>query len=80
MQPNPVSDVLVAHFSLRENSDLQLQITDVAGKIIENQRFEGLPAGEQQLQLESAHWKPGIYFATLRDANGGVSVKKVVKM
>ncbi len=80
VQPNPVSDVLVAHFSLLENSDLQLQITDIAGKIIENQHFENLTAGEQQLQLESAHWKPGIYFATLRDANGGVLVKKIVKM
>jgi hypothetical protein len=80
VQPNPISDVLIARFSLRENSDLQIQITDIAGKIIESQRLENLPAGEQQIQLETSDWKPGVYFASLRDAKGGLSIRKIVKI
>ena len=80
VNPNPVQDVIVARFSLRESSDLQFEITDIAGRVIENQRFESLPAGEQQFQIMSADWKPGIYFAVLRDASGRVSSRKLVKI
>ena len=78
--PNPASEVFVANFSLRESADIQLEITDIAGKMIENQTFEQLPAGEQQFQIESAFWQPGVYFVTLRNSHGGVAVKKVIKM
>ena len=80
IQPNPISDVLIARFSLREDSDLQIQITDIAGKIIESQQLENLPAGEQQIQLETSDWKPGVYFASLRDSKGGLSTRKIVKI
>jgi len=80
VNPNPVRDVFVAKFSLRESADLQLEITDIAGKVIESQSFGSLPAGEQQFQILSADWKPGVYFVILRDSNGSVLTKKLVKM
>ena len=78
--PNPVSNVVVANFTLLEGSDIHFQIVDVTGKVIENQNFENLPAGVQQFQIESAYWQPGVYFAMLRDLKGGVLVKKIIKM
>lgn len=80
VMPNPVQSSFWANFYLRENTSLQLQITDIAGRVIENQTFSNLMAGEQQVQIESADWKPGVYFAILRDTQGGVLVKKLVKM
>ncbi|MFN0035016.1 MAG: alpha-amylase family glycosyl hydrolase [Saprospiraceae bacterium] len=80
LQPNPVREVFVANFSLRETSGIQLEITDIAGQTIESQKFENLPAGEQRFQIESAHWQPGVYFAVLRDSTGAVMAKKLVKM
>ncbi len=80
IQPNPARDVFVAHFSLLEDSDLQLDIVDIAGRILESHSFEQLPAGEQQFELDAAQWKPGIYFVVLRDGFGGVAVKKMVKI
>ena len=79
VQPNPVGDVMVARFSLREDSDIQMNITDINGITIENQGFANLPVGEHQIQIESANWQPGIYFAVLRDENGMVSTRKLVK-
>jgi len=80
IQPNPVGDILSARFSLREDSDIQVEISDIAGKIIEKQRFVNLLAGEHQIQLESTSWQPGIYFAVLRDEMGRTLAKKFVKM
>jgi len=79
VQPNPVGDVLVARFSLREDSDIQMDITDINGKTIDYQWFKNLPVGEHQIQIESASWQPGIYFAVLRDENGMVSTRRLVK-
>jgi hypothetical protein len=79
LRPNPAGDAFFVNFSLRENADIRLDITDVAGKSIQNQHFGNLPAGEHQFQVESAHWSPGIYFVTLRDHHGAVSAKKLVK-
>lgn len=80
LAPNPVREQLVANFSLRENTGVQVQIVDIAGKTIDHQQFTNLPAGEQQLQWDAAGWQPGLYFIILRDDQGGVLVKKAVKM
>ncbi len=80
VMPNPVQSSFWANFYLRENTSLQLQVTDIAGRVIENQTFSNLLAGEQQVQIEATDWKPGVYFAILRDAQGGILTKKLVKM
>lgn len=79
VRPNPVQDNFALYFSLSETADVQLEITDIAGKVIENQYFENLPAGEQQFQIDASNWSAGVYFAVLRDAKGGLVARKVVK-
>lgn len=79
VRPNPVQDNFALYFSLSEAADVQLEITDMAGKVIENQSFEDLPAGEQQFRIDASHWSAGVYFAVLRDAKGGLVARKVVK-
>ena len=80
VQPNPVQELLSLRFELLENTDLQIQITDITGKTIESQAFSNLQAGEHQIQIEAQKWQPGIYFAVLRDSEGRVSVKKMIKI
>lgn len=80
LQPNPVQDVFWANFSLRENADICLEIRDMAGKILQIQRFDGLTVGAQQIEIQAGNWAPGVYFAVLKEASGGVSVRKLVKI
>jgi 1,4-alpha-glucan branching enzyme len=80
VQPNPVQDVLWVNVSLRENTDLYLDIRDVAGKTVKSASFKNLPVGEQALEVSTANWQAGLYFATIRDENGGVMTRKVVKI
>jgi hypothetical protein len=80
LQPNPIQDRLNVLFSLRENASVILEITDISGKSIEVQNFGILLAGQQQVQVESTNWQSGLYFVHLRDSNGGILVKKVVKI
>jgi len=80
IQPNPVQDLFWLNFSLLENTDIYLEIRDMAGKVLERQHFDNLPAGAQQVEIKSPNWQPGVYFAVLRDAKGGVSTRKLVKI
>ncbi len=80
VQPNPVQDAFWVNFSLRENADIYLEIQDVAGRTIENQQFDNLNVGAQQIALNASNWQPGIYFVVLRDTNGGVMTRKLVKI
>jgi hypothetical protein len=80
LYPNPVAGRFFLDFSLRENGPLWLEISDAAGKPFENQYFENLPAGPQQIELESAHWPQGLYFVTLRGADGTRATQRLAKM
>lgn len=80
VQPNPVQDQLNIQFHLKERADLDLQVLDVSGKQVLNQALGQLPAGIQWHGVNATDWKPGLYFLYLRDARGGMQVKKVVKM
>lgn len=80
VQPNPVQTQFLLNISLQENADLYLEIRDFSGKILENQSLNNLEAGEHQLEFNAAEWPSGVYFAVLRDANGGVLTRRIVKM
>jgi hypothetical protein len=79
--PNPATDhVLRMNFTLRENSDLRLDVRDINGKLIDSQWFDNIPDGEQVLEISDSGWMPGVYFLTLRDQNGAGLTRKLVKL
>jgi Alpha amylase, catalytic domain/Carbohydrate-binding module 48 (Isoamylase N-terminal domain)/Secretion system C-terminal sorting domain len=80
IQPNPVQDQFFLNFALLENTDIYLEIRDMAGKLLTQQHFDNMPEGPQQVAIQASDWQPGIYFAVLRDAKGGVSTRKLVRI
>lgn len=80
VQPNPVQDQLTIQFQLQDNAELYLQILDVSGKQVLDQALGLLPSGIQWHGINTTDWVPGLYFLYLRDSQGGVQVKKVVKI
>ncbi|MFM8489146.1 MAG: hypothetical protein ACKOCH_22670, partial [Bacteroidota bacterium] len=47
--PNPFSDRTIASFSLERSSDVQVTITDLAGRVIHQQELRALNSGTHQL-------------------------------
>lgn len=78
VQPNPVGDELLMQFSMLEAGDLAVQVLDLTGRVITQQKTD-LPAGEQTFSLPAGDWQTGVYLLVLRDSKGGLLSRKVVK-
>ncbi len=74
--PNPASGQLNIRFNLTKQSDVQLLVYDLSGRVIEERHLGALPAGEQQEYLTVSSWKNGKYIVVLRTDNSQL-VKKL---
>lgn len=76
--PNPTTDILNISVLTQEESDLEFEITNVAGMIVfqKTERF-GLNSFEQQLNISS--FPAGIYFFSVSSKQGRSRSVKIVK-
>jgi glycosidase len=77
--PNPTAGWLNIDFELKETQGLVLEVSTLTGTQVETQQFENVGVGYQQINLDVTAWPAGVYFVSLRGANGNGLVKKVVK-
>ena len=77
--PNPAADVFYVDFSVRENTEAYIEVSDLAGRIVSRTAAGDLPAGEQHFELEATDWPAGVYQVTVRDAGGAGLKKKLLK-
>ena len=73
LYPNPVSEELT--IELTELVNYQIRITDITGREIYSEFLQG----ENNLQLSTKAWPAGLYLLQVRDEEGRVETKKVVK-
>ncbi len=78
--PNPVANRLTVDFSLRNGTDVLIEIFDGTGRRVATPWSGNMPAGAQQINVDAAAWTPGFYWLTVTDASGGRLVRKVGKM
>jgi hypothetical protein len=77
--PNPVKDRLQLVISSPVNTEVQLVITDFAGRVIK-QVNSRVVTGENQLQLDAANLPSGTYFIKAVCANGcETAIQKFIK-
>jgi hypothetical protein len=69
LYPNPVNDLLYINAPAAT-----ISIYNVIGEAIQT-----IPAGNQTLQINTAAYVPGVYFARLQYADGTYTIKKFVK-
>jgi hypothetical protein len=76
--PNPTESDITLSFHLGTSAALALQVYNSVGQQV-YQAQQSYTSGAQQHTLQTSSWPVGLYFATLRDAVGGVqSVRFVV--
>ncbi len=74
VSPNPVSDLLNIKINNTEIQNIQVSISDITGKIID--QFNVI---NNNVDLNTSHWPKGIYFVKVQNDSGYSETKKVVK-
>lgn len=76
--PNPTTANATLRFDLQNTTDVTVLVTDVSGKIMQNNSFNQLVAGAQEITLAAEQWAAGIYTVRIT-SNGQALTKKFVK-
>jgi hypothetical protein len=79
--PNPVQSGIEVQLSMQSTLDLdaQIQILDVAGRVVYTQQSVAFPAGESRVTFPTAGLSNGLYFVRLSTENGQDVRKMVVE-
>jgi len=77
--PNPFNESTLVSFNLGTASDVVLEITDLAGKVVENKNLGGFVSGTHTFEISADNLNSGVYFYTLVSGNSRVTNKMVVK-
>jgi hypothetical protein len=78
--PNPFSDVTALTYHLPAEARVSLEVYDILGQIVARTEPAVQPAGQHQLMLDAAGWKPGVYLAALRVQRGHSTMTKTIRI
>jgi hypothetical protein len=65
LTPNPFNPVTSATYSLAEPSTVDLEVADVAGRIVYRERAAFHPAGHYAETIDASAWASGVYYVRL---------------
>ena len=77
LSPNPANESVSVAFNLQNDSEVSLQVVNIAGQTVRNEQFGRLPKGQNQFQLATGDLKAGYYLVRLQTADG-VATKKLL--
>ncbi|KAA3650523.1 MAG: T9SS C-terminal target domain-containing protein [Bacteroidetes bacterium] len=75
--PNPVRNNAKIEFNLASRGSVQVQIYDIRGKLVKDEKFGGLVEGKNQLDLRFDDYQNGTYIIRVIN-NGQVATNKFV--
>lgn len=73
--PNPANEMAYVYFSLKNNSNVQMQLFDLSGRLVQEENRGLMAAGKQQLFLNTSNLEDGFYMMTLQIGDERVSRK-----
>ena len=76
--PNPFHQAFNLKFSLLENEDVRIDLSNVEGKVVKTISNQKYNSGEHQVLIEAHGLPAGVYFARIQAGNG-VKTMRVVK-
>lgn len=76
--PNPVVDQAQMNFELADNSDVQINIYDMNGRLVQTTEMDAV-AGQNTVQLNTSELSSGTYFVSLESATQRDVAKIIVK-
>lgn len=76
--PNPFGNITIIKYQLKGNDQIQLEIRDVAGKLIKYMDLGQKQGGAHQIELNAFEFGEGIYFYTLIAGDSKMTKKMVI--
>lgn len=76
--PNPFNNNSEVLIFLSTGADVEIEISDISGKVISSQSYNGLSAGNHNLNLNAEGISAGIYFYTVKTATHSVTRKMTI--
>ena len=78
--PNPAQDLTHIRFELASFGDVDLTIITPSGQRVMERNFKAQGGSPQEIQINTANWQSGVYFATVKATVNGRSESKLIKM
>lgn len=75
--PNPTADYINLDFSLTENTDVIINVTDLTGKVVYSNNLTN-KTGNQGLVINAKDFSNGIYLVSLKTKSGNITQKVTV--
>ncbi|HLG36095.1 MAG TPA: T9SS type A sorting domain-containing protein [Bacteroidia bacterium] len=76
--PNPFSDRTVIRYQLQKAGNVQIEYTDITGRIISTRNEGFRNAGTYATSFDGSQLSKGVYFFTLKTENGSVTNRMVI--
>jgi beta-glucanase (GH16 family) len=76
--PNPASDYIMVSYYLPENTEVNLEIRDLTGRLIRTLNNEKQSSGQHQEKWNIQNLSAGVYFFTLKAGNNIITKKCIV--
>jgi hypothetical protein len=77
--PNPFNTTTNIPVSFKHNTSASISIVDVTGKLVYNQSYQNIPAGNADIEVSLSNIKTGIYFYTVEAEGIKVTRKMIVE-
>jgi hypothetical protein len=77
--PNPTADIFTLEYNLLESSDVNMSLTDITGRVVENKQFSNLPTGMFRTDFDVNGLADGVYLYSVRVGNKNHTGKVVVR-
>lgn len=75
--PNPVVNNFTIEFSLAENTNLIITVTDITGKVVKELYNGRAASGDNVFTFNKANLYPGTYFLNIRSGNQNIRNEKI---
>jgi hypothetical protein len=76
--PNPASDYIIISYYLPENTDVNIEIRDLTGRLIQILTNEKQSSGQHQAKWNTQNLSSGVYFLTLNTGNNIMTKKCII--
>lgn len=76
--PNPASVISFVKFNTLSQGNYTLRITDLNGRMVYQETFDGKPAGEQFISMDIRNWQAGTYVVNISIPEGVLTGKLVI--
>ncbi len=77
--PNPFNTTTNIPVSFKHNTSASISIVDVTGKLVYNQSYQNIPAGNADIEVSLTNINTGIYFYTVEAEGIKVTRKMIVE-